>query len=365
MQSSCPWLRHSLISALLGCVAACGGSDGQDAAGLAPSAVSASPSLPDGAWPAEGKAADHRREPVTRPGIEAPLDSAPDRVSKQPGHRLFATGFEAGVFLGNDLVAGSRLQHVGGGDTDGYQFPFTLGEAAAPSRVHAQVGERVSLGSKDFATASLRRVAGRNGTPSRAMSLNSIAKSPAIDAQQISLENAGLHAEPVVYQRMWIKFDRGTLERARQHGADRFYQTFWEVAGKGSLTLRLKLHLDQADRLVWVAKAGGVAGSERDWMARLDSVPVVLAEEASAHGWHRVEIWLDAIGGRFKVSIDGQALVDRGDVRAADGERIDTYRMMMVGSTVAPIAEVLFDDLEFWSAPPADAFVIDAPREMR
>jgi hypothetical protein len=358
MQSSLQWLRYTLIPALIGCVAACGGSDGSEGSAYPPAAVSSSPSWQDPASPAASKVVDHRREPATRPGIEAPLDSAPDRVSKQPGHRLFATGFEAGVSLRSDLVAGSGLQQISGGDTDGYQFPISLGDSAAawPSRVHAEVGDRASIAPQTFARASLRTVAGRGGDASRVMSLNSLAKSHAIHAQQISLESAGLIADPVIYQRMWIKFDVGTLDRARQHGADRFYQTFWEVRGNGSFTLRLKLHMADSEQLVWIAKASGVAGSEGGWTARLDSAPVVLAEEASAAGWHQVEIWLDAAGSRFKVSIDGQPLVDRGDVRAADGESIETYRMMMVGSTVAPLAEVLFDDLEFWSAPPADAF---------
>ena len=38
------------------------------------------------------------------------------------------------------------------------------------------------------------------------------------------------------------------------------------------------------------------------------------------------------------------------------GSRIDQFRMMMVHSGVAPLAEVLFDDLELWDAPPANAW---------
>jgi hypothetical protein len=161
---------------------------------------------------------------------------------------------------------------------------------------------------------------------------------------------------------MWIKFDAGTLARARAVGPDSFYQTFWEARGKGDFWLRLKLHLDASGKLIWVAKGNGlaadgtVANGAPSWIARLDTAPVTLADEADAAGWHLVEIWLDSIGGRFKASIDGHPLVDRGDIRAAGDDRIDTWRMMMVGSTVAPLARVLFDDLEFWSAPPADAF---------
>ena len=88
----------------------------------------------------------------------------------------------------------------------------------------------------------------------------------------------------------------------------------------------------------------------------MNSVPVVLAPRSSPEGWHKVEIWLDQVDGRFKVAIDGQTLVDRAVMPANTGRRFDTYRMMMVSSTVAPLAEVLFDDLEFWDAPPGDAW---------
>ncbi len=80
--------------------------------------------------------------------------------------------------------------------------------------------------------------------------------------------------------------------------------------------------------------------------------PVVLAPRSSAGGWHKVEIWYDGVDGRLKVSVDGYPLVDRVDVQAADGSSVDVYRMMMVASTVSPLAEVLFDDLEFWNFPP-------------
>ena len=352
------WFRIASTLALLGCLAACGGSDGSASDGLAADdrfAVSASP----GFEPA-GKAG--KPEPSLRPGAEAPLDSAPDQVSKMPGIRLFATGFEAGVSFTNDFVD-SRYQHLSGGDA-GYQFPITLGNAIAgwPSRINAEVGGAPSLAPAHYASASLPTVAGRDGRPTRAIALHNKAKSRAIDAQQISLENAELASEPVAYQRMWVKFDAATLARARAVGPDSFYQTFWEARGRGDFWLRLKLHLDASGKLVWVAKGNGMAADgsnaqgEPSWITRLDTVPVTLADEADAAGWHQVEIWLDAIGGRFKVSIDGQPLVDRGDVHAENGERIDTWRMMMVGSTVAPLARMLFDDLEFWSAPPAGAF---------
>ena len=355
------WLRFTLTPALLGCLAACGGSDAADPAAGAALAVSSSPRFDDAATT---KAAISKPDPASRPGAEAPLDSAPDRLSKLPGSRLFATGFEDGVSLSRDLVGGGRYQQLSGGDTTGYQFPITLGTALSgwPSRINAEVGGVPSLVPEHFATASLGSVTGRDGLPTRAMVLHSKAKSHAIDAQEISLENAGLASDPVAYQRMWVKFDADTLARARQHGADRFYQTFWEVRSNGDFWLRLKLQMGAYGSLIWVAKANGIEadrsgnGGEPSWITRLDDAPVTLADEASAAGWHKVEIWLDAVSGRFKVSIDDRLLVDRGDVRPVDGGRIDTWRMMMVGSTVAPIARVLFDDLEFWSAPPADAF---------
>ena len=357
----------ALTFGLLGCLTACGGTDGgaTDAAassGAQRVAVSSNPSYPLATTKA-GKP-----EPSIRPGAEAPLDSAPDQVSKIPGTLLFASSFEGSLLFSRDLVD-DHFQHLDGRDATGYLFPIALGSAIAgwPSRINAEVGNTQSIAPDDFASASLATVTGRNGLPTRALALHNKAKSRAIDAQQISLESSGLAADPVAYQRMWVKFDANTLARARAHGTDNFYQTFWEVTSKGDFWLRLKLHMDPAGRLVWVAKANGLAvdgtatGGEPAWITRLDSVPVTLAEESDAAGWHHVEIWLDSIAGRFKVSVDGQPLVDRAGIRAANGEHIDTWRLMMVGSTVAPISRVLFDDLELWSAPPADAWERSQP----
>ncbi len=114
----------------------------------------------------------------------------------------------------------------------------------------------------EYVQASLKQVAGRDGGETRALSLHSKAQSPRTSTQQVSLENAGLAARPKVFQRMWIKFDEATLQRAQQVGSQRFYQTFWEVKGKSSW-LRLKIHYDDAEGLVFVAKADGIAGASR------------------------------------------------------------------------------------------------------
>ena len=314
-------------------------------------------------------AADHvvkgptaKLEPVVRPGIEAPMDSMPDRISKHVGARLFATGFEEGVQIGGDPsspLSSDSVRYLNGSDIAGSSFPLTLWSAppALSSRVNTDVGRHTPMEVSEYARSVIKTVARRDGTETRALSLHSKAQSPRTSAQQIAVESTGLTAEPVVFQRMWIKFDVDTLARARQVGSERFYQMFWEVKAQPDMWLRLKLHYDEAHGLFWVAKASGLKGEQSYWQADTKAVPVVLAAQTSPNGWHKVEIWLDRPGGRFKVAIDGQTLVDRGGaLMGPSGNRIDDYRMMMVSSTVAPLAEILFDDLEFWDLPPSDAW---------
>ena len=59
------------------------------------------------------------------------------------------------------------------------------------------------------------------------------------------------------------------------------------------------------------------------------------------------------------MSVDGHPLVDRPEVTAADGSGVDEYRIVTMASTVAPLAEVLVDNLEFWTFPPEDAWTIE------
>ena len=374
MHFSRRWLRLGLVPAMVGFISACGGSEGADQSesGNEPVAVSASPqpeqdivdasevaNTPQSVAAApDSKSVSSKLEPQIRPGVESPLDSAPDRISKHVGTRLFATGFEAGVSLSKEPESRSPYQYLSGGDIAGFRFPMNLWSAAAGWRslIHADVGPETPMPVAEYASSSIKAVAGRGGS-TRALSLHSKAKSPRAGLQEIAVKSAALRDEPVVFQRMWIKFDANTLNRARAAGSDRFYQMFWEVRAQPDFWLRLKLHHDDVKGLIWVAKASGLDSEISYWESRLNTVPVVLAAESSPAGWHRVEIWLDRSGGRFKVAIDGQTLVDKGgDLVGAGGNRIDDYRMMMVSSTVAPLAEVLFDDLEFWDAPPEDAW---------
>jgi hypothetical protein len=93
------------------------------------------------------------------------------------------------------------------------------------------------------------------------------------------------------------------------------------------------------------------------WQASLKSVPVVMAADSSPNGWHKVEVWMNRPGGEFKVHIDGQQLIDyRGKLMGNSGARVDQLKLAMVYSTVAPVTKALFDDLEIWSSPPADAW---------
>ena len=354
------------LPVIIGLLSACGSSDEAPPAGAADTgattAVSASPStspkqLDDGVARLDAERLGAKVEPVARRGADAPLDSMPDRISKYVGSLLFATGFEEGVSIAGQ-TSNNGPQTLSGSDRPGYSFPLQLWSPASGWRswIDADVGENTPMPVAEYATSSIKQVAGRNG-PTRALSLHSKAQSPRTAAQQVAVRSTSLGEEPVVFQRMWVKFDAGTLERARAVGSQRFYQTFWEVKASSDFWLRLKLHYDDAKGLYWIAKANGVQADTRYWEARTDDVPVVLAAASEPAGWHKVEIWLDRVGGRFKVAIDGRTLVDRGGLLVGrDGRRIDDYRMMTVSSTVAPLAEVLFDDLEFWNLPPEDAW---------
>lgn len=394
MHFSRRWLRLGLVPAMVALTGACGFSGESDESGGSvaggATAVSATPQTREGAStqprkPSRqgttsdtgadsensettassrpSKGANSKVDPVIRPGVESPMDSANDSISKHLGTLLFATGFEEGVSIDGPLASRDAFQHLSGSDIPGFSFPVgsMTGDSGWYGLIHAEVGTATPMPASEYAGASIKVIAGRKG-PTRALSLHSKAQSPRTHAQAIAVKSFGFEQEPVGFQRMWMKFDPNTLTRARQVGASRFYQTFWEVRARPDFRLQLKLHHDDAQGLVWVAEAGGVKAEESgqsSWAARLNSVPVVLAAETSAAGWHKVEIWLDRSGGRFKVAIDGQTLVDRGGpLMGTSGNRIDDYRMMMVSSTVAPLAEVLFDDVEFWSLPPGDAWAV-------
>jgi hypothetical protein len=365
-------LQLGILTTLAFMLVACGSSSGSDPTSSSEQLVAVSATsgthtpVPEAAIASSSAkaAVGTKLEPVIRPGADAPLDSAPDRVSKQVGRRVFATGFEEGVELTRDVAERGRYQYFTGADAEGFAFPVPLGDAASAwsSRVNAEVGRASSMAPEHFAFASIKTVAGHDGKPTRALSLISRSKSHATDAQQISLENAGLPGAQPIFQRMWLKFDPDTLERARQHGHDRFYQTFWEVKGQGDFWLRLKLHFEPGHGLTWVAKANGMDSHESYWKESMKLVSVALAGADQAAGWHLVDIWLDPSTARFKVSIDGEALVDR--LGGFDSSDIRDYRMAMVGSTVAPIAEILVDKLEFWDLPPTDAFQAPAPSRL-
>ncbi|MBA3478271.1 MAG: hypothetical protein H0T52_07735, partial [Lautropia sp.] len=124
-------LRLAILPAFVFLSSACGssGSQSESADGSAdsvPMAVSASPQ-PAGAATTKDLS---KVEPVVRPGAERPLDSAPDRISKHAGKRLFATGFEDGVSLQRD--GNSPYQQLVGNDGSGYSFPIGLSGAPVP-----------------------------------------------------------------------------------------------------------------------------------------------------------------------------------------------------------------------------------------
>ncbi|MGE0798200.1 MAG: hypothetical protein AB7G13_19300 [Lautropia sp.] len=297
--------------------------------------------------------------PTIRPGIEAPLDRA-DEGDKLAGIVAgllrFRSGFEGNVALGRPSGPRAGLIALSGGDGNGFTFPLRLWSATegAGTRIVSSVrADGTDLPVTDFLTASLRTVTGRDGTATRALSLDSHHVSGG--RQQIAVEQAQLGTEPVMYQRMWVKFDTSALARASQVGPWQYYLQFWEATAS-DFRLRLKLRYDGNGNLYWFVKADPMDERQVLWQADLRTVPVTLAAADRRDGWHKVEIWLDRPGSRFVVAIDGTKLVDRRtQITGARGASIDTLRPMMVTSETAPRAEVLFDDFEIWAQPPADA----------
>jgi hypothetical protein len=290
------------------------------------------------------------------PGSDEP-DPRPSSKALAAGTRQFASGFEAGVSLPATSTRGNSDQYPQGGDASGYRFPLDLWSTPTQWRTWllSVVGASTPLPASSYATGEIMTVTGHSGGSTRALALVSKAKSPSTDSQQVALQNYRPGVEPVMYQRMWVKFDQNTLSRARSVGTN-FWQIFWEV--KASPDYRLRLQLRYADgNLYWHTQGDVLSNAQPLWQASLKSAPVVMAADSSAGGWHKVEVWMNRPGGQFKVFIDGQRLIDyNGRLMGSSGSRVDQFKMAMVYSTVSPLTKTLFDDLEFWSAPPADAW---------
>lgn len=292
--------------------------------------------------------------PVATPVTAAPSGSA--------ATRLFASGFEAPVTIGTAAGYGNADQYLSGGDVAAHRWPLDLW--STPSQWSAWILSVVGTNTPQPVTAyvsnTIKTVTGRDGRPTRALSLHSIAQSPRTSVQQIAMQNAGMAIEPVLYQRMWIKFATDTLARARAVGSRDFYQIFWEMKAEPDYRIRMQLQYGAGGNLYWQVQGDRLVNAVPLWESTLTSAPVVLAAHDSADGWHLVEVWMDRANGRFKAAIDGRTLVDRhGELTGASGNVTDQLKMMMVYSTVAPLTEVLFDDFEVWDRPPLDAWVGD------
>ena len=367
------WLLLGLVSAAAYLTAACGSSSGdgsepslafEDATAV--SANGADPSADAGA--SNLKSATNKVDPRVRPGIEAPLDSMLDLprepidgaqpVPETPTRR-FASGFGSGVTLTAATGYRNGDRYLVGGDSIGDAFPSDLWSAGAgwQSWVLSSVGEVTPAPVTDFLTASLKEVAGRNGGFTTALSLHSAVRSGGGGNQFLVVQDKGMAREPVMYQRMWVKFDGATASRAASTGAVAFQQTFWEASAP-DYRIKLNLRHDSVAGLYWQATADRLDGRGNAWQADLRTVPVALAAADSAAGWHRIEIWMDRPNGHFKAAINGQVLVDHaGGLPGDNGSRIQLLRMMMIHSPKAQVGEVLFDDLEVWDSPPLDAWV--------
>lgn len=296
--------------------------------------------------------------PSQPPSSEAPTAPAPSSPVSTAA-RQFASGFEAGVSLPAATNYGNSDQQPQGGDVPGYSFPLNLWSTPQQWRswILSVVGSSTPLRASEYATAQIQTVTGRDGNPTRAMALVSKAKSPSTDVQQITLQNYGMGVEPVMYQRMWVKFGQDTLDRAKSIGSRDFYQIFWEVKAEPDYRLRLQLRYSSDGKLYWHTQGDVLSNANPIWESDLRSVPVVMAPDSSASGWHKVEVWMNRPGGKFKVTIDGSQLIDySGKLMGNSGNRVDQLKLMMLYSTVSPLTKTLFDDLEIWSSVPSDAW---------
>ena len=373
------WLLLGLVSAAACLSSACGSSssDGGDHAAAFEDHTAVSANVA-GSFPGDGsadlKGATSKVDPAIRPGVEAPLDSMPDPASAidLPSEPIdgakpvpaiptlrFASGFGNGVTLTAPIGFRNGDRYLAGSDDGAHAFPLDLWSTPAgwSSWVLSTVGEVTPAPVTDFLTVSLKNVASRNGGFTTALSLNSAVRSGGGGNQYIAVQEKGLAAEPVMFPRMWVKFDSGLAARAKATGASVFQQTFWE-AGAPDYRMQLKLRHDAAGGLYWQATADRMDGGAPAWQADLKSVPVVMAAAGTAAGWHRVELWMDRPNGHFKVAIDGQVLVDHaGGLPGDSGNRIQLLRPMMFHGGKAQLGEMLFDDLEVWDAPPVDAWL--------
>ncbi len=300
--------------------------------------------------PTEAPAPEPTEAPATAP---APVTAA----AVSTAGRQFASGFESGVTLAPSTAYGNTDQYPKGGDITGYAFPLNLWSTPTQWRTWllSVVGTSTPLPASSYATGQIMSVTGRNGNPTRALALISKAKSPSTGVQQVTLQQYRPGVEPVMYQRMWVKFDQGTFDRARAVGQN-FWQIFWEVKAEPDYRLRLQLRYD-GSKLYWHTQGDVLTNATPIWQSSLKSVPIVMAPDSSASGWHKVEIWMNRPGGKFKVHIDGQQLIDySGKLMGASGARVDQLKLAMVYSTVSPVTKTLFDDLEIWSSVPADAW---------
>lgn len=291
-------LLRALLSVAVGLLAACGSDSGES--GTDPTAVSASPS-PSASGAVSGdsvlvsKASTNKVDPVIRPGAEAPVDSAtdpagpPTSAPSGTAARLFASGFGDGVQLTEP--EGYRLgdRHLIGGDLTGNDFQTDLWSAPAHRRhwILSLVGD-TEAPATDFLTASLKSVTGRAGGGTRALSLHSHTLSSRGGYQQIAVQSADLGVEPVLYQRMWIKFDPQTLARAQAIGDWHFSQTFWEAATPSDYRIRIKLRHDGESGLYWQIKGEDDPGGDvPSWQSDLKTVPVAVRQttQPAGTGW--------------------------------------------------------------------------------
>lgn len=306
--------------------------------------------------------------------------------------QLFSTGFEPPVALtAQDGTGANQDQYLGGGSFPIGRWAGITGPYGWDSWVLTVVDDTAATNpspASNYAEPSLVSVMGRGGAATTALKLAIKSNAPATTVEQVCLEQVqspgvagsqtagqNVRVEPVFYQRMRVKFDARTLQRAQavdDGDPGSWYQIFWEMKAEAVDPLapgyRLRLQLVYTGgQLVWHAQGDALIDADAFWEGFLSSVPVVLAPETSAAGWHLVEVWMDRTKGaqsRFRAAIDGVTLVNHtGPLMGPTAEVVNQVKLAIVysdssmGQLVShgPMS-VLFDELELWDSPPGDAW---------
>ena len=222
----------------------------------------------------------------------------------------------------------------------------------------------------NYGGPSIETVTGREGGSVNALQFQITAKPPSTGVPQIRLTDyqapGASGNEPVVYQRMWIKFDEDILTRAARVGSADFYHIFWESKCEPDYRMRVQLQYN-GTKLYWVAHDDVLTNANHIHDGTNSSVDVVLAPKSSADGWHKFETYVNRPQGTWRAAIDGSDIINLNfgpgdELYGVSGNFMNFLMPIQLYSTVSlPFSGdgpmyMLVEDIEFWAAPPTDAW---------